>query len=112
VSALANLVTSATRIACAWDGDREVFPGPACTRGRPPPGQISVETARHGRPHLGCLALLQRGDAPARQIIANLPGIRGLEISALAGKEKLIVAGHDPLVADRFQQVGPIIKIA
>ncbi|MBF8288685.1 MAG: MBL fold hydrolase, partial [Candidatus Rokubacteria bacterium] len=29
------------------------------------------------------------------------------------GKEKLIVAGHDPLVADRFQQVEPgIIKIA
>ena len=32
---------------------------------------------------------------------------------ALAGKEKRIVAGHDPLVGDRLKQVEPgIIKIA
>jgi len=34
-------------------------------------------------------------------------------IDALAGKEKLVVAGHDPQVADRFQHMEPgIIKIA
>ena len=49
------------------------------------------------------------------QIITSLPEmLTGFDrIHELAGKEKLIVAGHDPLVADRFKQVGPgIIKIA
>jgi glyoxylase-like metal-dependent hydrolase (beta-lactamase superfamily II) len=49
------------------------------------------------------------------QIITSLPEmLAGFDtIHELAGKEKLIVAGHDPQVADRFKQVGPgIIKIA
>ena len=34
-------------------------------------------------------------------------------IHELAGKEQLIVAGHDPLVARRFKQLEPgIVKIA
>src|SRR5262249_29250620 len=48
------------------------------------------------------------------QIITNLPEmLEGFEtIHALAGKEKLIVAGHDPLVADRFKPVETgVIKI-
>jgi len=49
------------------------------------------------------------------QIITSLPEmLAGFDrVHELAGKEKLIVAGHDPLVADRFKQVEPgIIKIA
>jgi len=49
------------------------------------------------------------------QIITSLPEmLQAFEtIDALAGAEKLIVAGHDPLVADRFKAVEPgIIKIA
>jgi glyoxylase-like metal-dependent hydrolase (beta-lactamase superfamily II) len=49
------------------------------------------------------------------QIITSLPEmLEGFEtIHTLAGKEKLIVAGHDPLVADRFKPMGPgVIKIA
>ena len=49
------------------------------------------------------------------QIITSLPEMLDAfeTIDALAGREKLIVAGHDPLVADRFPQVEPgIIKIA
>ena len=49
------------------------------------------------------------------QIITNLPEmLEGFEtIHTLAGKEKLIVAGHDPLVADRFKPMSPgVIKIA
>jgi hypothetical protein len=34
-------------------------------------------------------------------------------IHALAGATKLIVAGHDPQVAERFKQIEPgIVKIA
>ena len=49
------------------------------------------------------------------QIITSLPEmLEGFEtIYSLAGAEKLIVAGHDPLVADRFKPVAPgVIKIA
>ena len=49
------------------------------------------------------------------QIITSLPEmLAGFDrIHELAGKEKLIVAGHDPLVADRFKVVEPgIVKIA
>jgi hypothetical protein len=40
--------------------------------------------------------------------------LEGFEtIHSLAGAEKLIVAGHDPLVADRFRTISPgVIKIA
>jgi len=49
------------------------------------------------------------------QIITSLPEmLEGFEtIHTLAGKDKLIVAGHDPLVADRFKPIAPgVIKIA
>src|SRR5439155_1725315 len=49
------------------------------------------------------------------QIITSLPEmLEAFEtIHALAGAERLIVAGHDPLVADRFKPVEPgIINIA
>jgi len=48
------------------------------------------------------------------QIITNLPEMLAAfdTIHALAGAEKLIVAGHDPLVNERFTTVEPgIIKI-
>jgi hypothetical protein len=49
------------------------------------------------------------------QIITSLPEMLAAfeTIDRLAGREKLIVAGHDPLVADRFKPVADgIIKIA
>jgi len=49
------------------------------------------------------------------QIITSLPEmLEAFEtIHTLAGAERLIVAGHDPQVAERFQTVEPgIIKIA
>ena len=49
------------------------------------------------------------------QIITNLPEMLTAfdTIDRLAGSAKLIVAGHDPQVADRFKPVEPgIIKIA
>src|SRR5256886_3816599 len=48
------------------------------------------------------------------QIITSLPEMLAAfeTIHALAGAERLIVAGHDPLVADRFKPVEPgIINI-
>jgi hypothetical protein len=49
------------------------------------------------------------------QIITSLPEmLEAFEtIHALAGTERLIVAGHDPQVAERFKPVEPgIIRIA
>ena len=49
------------------------------------------------------------------QIITSLPEMLAAfeRIHELAGPEKLIVAGHDPQVSDRFKQVQPgIVKIA
>jgi glyoxylase-like metal-dependent hydrolase (beta-lactamase superfamily II) len=49
------------------------------------------------------------------QIITNLPEmVQAFEtIHTLAGPGKLIVAGHDPQVAERFKQIEPgIVKIA
>ena len=49
------------------------------------------------------------------QIITSLPEmLTAFEtIRTLAGPQRLIVAGHDPEVADRFKPVEPgIIKIA
>ena len=49
------------------------------------------------------------------QIITNLPEMYAAfeTIDALAGTERLVVAGHDPQVADRFKPAEPgIIKIA
>src|SRR5438132_1051995 len=60
-----------------------------------------------------CDRNLERGQPV--QIITNLPEmLEAFEtIHALAGAEKLIVAGHDPEVAGRFTTIEPgIIKIA
>ena len=49
------------------------------------------------------------------QIITNLPEMLTAfdTIDALAGSTRLVVAGHDPEVADRFTKLEPgIIKIA
>ena len=121
VNALAGLVTLnyANRVRFL-DGDREVFPGLRVHRvGGHTAGLqlVSVETKR-GTVVLTSDASHFYHNVETRQpvqIITNLPEmLEAFEtIHALAGKEKLIVAGHDPLVADRFQQVEPgIIKIA
>jgi hypothetical protein len=49
------------------------------------------------------------------QIITSLPDMLAAfeTIHALAGAERLIVAGHDPAVAERFTVVEPgIVRIA
>jgi glyoxylase-like metal-dependent hydrolase (beta-lactamase superfamily II) len=102
------------------EGDREVLPGITVHRvgGHTAGLQIvSVKTAS------GTVVLTSDASHFYRnvetgqptQIITSLPEmLAGFDtIHALAGREKLIVAGHDPLVADRFKQVEPgIIKIA
>jgi hypothetical protein len=74
------------------------------------------DAARHRGAHVRRLALLsQRRDAPAVQIITSLPEMLTAfdTIDRLAGSTKLVVAGHDPQVAERFKPVEPgIIKIA
>jgi len=121
VNALAGLVTLnyADRVRII-DGDREVLPGIRVHKvgGHTAGLQIvSVQTAR------GTLVLTSDASHFYRnvetgqpvQIITSLPEM--LEafdtIHALAGAEKLIVAGHDPQVAERFKEVEPgIIKLA
>ena len=102
------------------EGDREVLPGITVHRvgGHTAGLQIvSVKTAS------GIVVLTSDASHFYRnvetgqptQIITSLTEmLAGFDtIHALAGKEKLIVAGHDPLVAARFKQVEPgIIKIA
>jgi glyoxylase-like metal-dependent hydrolase (beta-lactamase superfamily II) len=102
------------------DGDREVLPGLRVHRvgGHTAGLQIvSVETAR------GRVVLTSDASHFYRnveryqpvQIITNLPEMLAAfdTIHALAGAEKLIVAGHDPLVADRFKVVEPgVVRIA
>jgi len=121
VNALAGLVTLnyANRIRML-DGDRDVFPGIRVHRvGGHTAGlqMVSVQTAR-GTVVLTSDASHFYHNVEKRQpvqIITSLPEmIEAFEtIHALAGAERLIVAGHDPQVADRFQAVEPgIIKIA
>jgi len=102
------------------DGDHEVLPGIRVHRvgGHTAGLQIvTVQTAR-GTAVLTSDASHFYHNVETRnptQIITNLPEmLEGFEtIHALAGKEKLIVAGHDPLVADRFKPVETgVIKIA
>ena len=102
------------------EGERDVRPGITVHRvGRHTAGLqiVSVKTAS------GTVVLTSDASHFYRnvetgqptQIIASLPEmLAGFDtIHALAGEEKLIMAGHDPLVADRFKQVEPgIIKIA
>jgi len=121
VESLARLVTLnyANRVRIV-DGDREVLPGLRVHRvgGHTAGLQIvSVETAR-GPVILTSDASHFYRNVEKRQpvqIITSLPEmLQAFEtIDALAGAPKLIVAGHDPLVADRFKAVEPgIIKIA
>jgi glyoxylase-like metal-dependent hydrolase (beta-lactamase superfamily II) len=121
VTALAGLVTLnyADRIRIV-DGDREVLPGLRVHRvgGHTAGLQIvSVKTAR------GTVVLTSDASHFYRnvdtgqpvQIITSLPEMLAAfdTIRALAGPERLIVAGHDPAVADRFKRVEPgIIQIA
>ena len=102
------------------DGDREVLPGLRVHRigGHTAGLQIvSVETAR-GRVVLASDASHFYRNVETRQpvqIITSLPEmLQAFEtIHELAGPEKLIVAGHDPQVAERFKVVEPgIVKIA
>jgi glyoxylase-like metal-dependent hydrolase (beta-lactamase superfamily II) len=121
VEALARLVTVnyAGRVRIIH-GDRQVLPGITVHRvgGHTAGLQIvSVETAR-GRVVLTSDAShfyrnVETGQPV--QIITSLPEmLEAFEtIRALAGAERLVVAGHDPQVADRFKPLEPgIIKIA
>ena len=121
VGALARLVTLnyANRVRII-DGDREVLPGIRLHRvgGHTAGLQIvSVQTAR------GPVVLTSDAShfyhnvetGQPVQIITNLPEMLAAfeTIHALAGAERLIVAGHDPQVAERFTPVEPgVIRIA
>jgi glyoxylase-like metal-dependent hydrolase (beta-lactamase superfamily II) len=121
VNALAGLVTLnyANRIRII-EGQREVLPGIVLHRvgGHTAGLQIvSVETAR-GTVVLTSDASHFYRNVEARQpvqIITSLPDMLAAfeTIHALAGAERLIVAGHDPAVAERFTVVEPgIVRIA
>ena len=121
VEQLAKLVTLnyATRLKII-DGDREVLPGITVHRvgGHTAGLQIvTVKTAR-GPVVLTSDASHFYHNVETRQpvqIITSLPEmVEAFEtIYRLAGAEKLIVAGHDPQVAERFTVVEPgIIRIA
>jgi glyoxylase-like metal-dependent hydrolase (beta-lactamase superfamily II) len=121
VEALADLVALnyAGRLRLV-DGDREVLPGIRLHRvgGHTAGLQIvSVRTAR-GPVVLASDASHFYRNVETRQpvqIITSLPEMLAAfeTIDALAGPGRLIVAGHDPEVADRFEPVEPgIIRIA
>ena len=121
VNALAGLVTLnyANRVRII-DGDREVLPGIRVHRvgGHTAGLQIvSVETAR-GTVVLTSDASHFYHNVETRQpvqIITSLPEMLDAfeTIDTLAGATRLVVAGHDPQVAERFTVMEPgIIKIA
>ncbi len=119
--ALARLVTLnyANRVRIV-DGDREVLPGVSVHRvgGHTAGLQIVTVETRRGPVVLTSDASHFYRNVETRQpvqIITSLPEmLQAFEtIHELAGAERLIVAGHDPEVADRFKPVEPgIIKIA
>lgn len=121
VDALARLVTLnyANRVRIV-DGDREVLPGVSVHRvgGHTAGLQIVTVETRRGPVVLTSDASHFYRNVETRQpvqIITSLPEmLQAFEtIHELAGAERLIVAGHDPEVADRFKPVEPgIIKIA
>ncbi len=121
VGALARLVTLnyANRVRII-DGDREVLPGLRVHRvgGHTAGLQIVTVETEHGTVVLTSDASHFYRNVETRQpvqIITSLPEMLAAfeTIVALAGAERLIVAGHDPEVADRFKPVEPgIIKIA
>ena len=121
VESLAHLVTLnyGNRVH-ALDGDHEVAPGITLHRvGGHTAGMqiVTVKTAR-GTVVLTSDASHFYHNVETRQpvqIMTSLPEmLTGFEtIHRLAGAEKLIVAGHDPQVSDRFKAVEPgIIRIA
>jgi glyoxylase-like metal-dependent hydrolase (beta-lactamase superfamily II) len=121
VESLAHLVTLnyGNRVH-ALDGDHEVAPGLHLYRvGGHTAGMqiVTVKTAR-GTVVLTSDASHFYHNVETRQpvqIMTSLPEmLTGFDtIHRLAGAEKLIVAGHDPQVSDRFKTVEPgIIKIA
>jgi glyoxylase-like metal-dependent hydrolase (beta-lactamase superfamily II) len=119
--ALARLVTLnyADRVRMI-DGDREVLPGIKVHRvgGHTAGLQIvTVQTARGTVVLTSDAAHFYRNVEKRQpvQIITDLPEMLAAfeTIEALAGAERLIVAGHDPQVADRFTPVDSgIIRIA
>jgi glyoxylase-like metal-dependent hydrolase (beta-lactamase superfamily II) len=120
VNALAGLVTLnyANRIRII-EGQREVLPGIVLHRvgGHTAGLQIVTVQTRRGPVVLTSDAShfyrnVETGQPV--QIITSLPEMLTAfdTIHALAGPQKLIVAGHDPAVADRFKPVEPgIIQI-
>jgi len=121
VNALAGLVTLnyGNRIRIV-DGDQDVLPGIRVHRVGGHTAGLQIVTVKSAR---GTVVLTSDASHFYRnvetrqpvQIITNLPEmLEAFEtIHALAGAEKLIVAGHDPEVAGRFTTVEPgIIKIA
>jgi glyoxylase-like metal-dependent hydrolase (beta-lactamase superfamily II) len=121
VESLSRLVTLtyANRVRIV-EGDQEVLPGIRVHRvgGHTAGLQIvSVETAR-GPVVLTSDASHFYRNVETRQpvqIVTSLPEMLAAfeTIHALAGAQRLIVAGHDPQVAERFTTVEPgIIKIA
>jgi glyoxylase-like metal-dependent hydrolase (beta-lactamase superfamily II) len=121
VDALARLVTLnyADRVRII-DGDQQVCPGVRVHRVGGHTAGLQIVTVQTAR---GTVVLTSDASHFYRnvekrqpvQIITSLPEmLTAFEtIDALAGAERLIVAGHDPEVADRFTAVEPgIIKIA
>ena len=119
--ALAQLVTLnyANRVRII-EGDREVLPELRVHRVGGHTAGLQIVTARTSR---GTVVLTSDASHFYRnvetrqpvQIITSLPEMLAAfeKIHTLAGAERLIVAGHDPEVADRFERVEPgIIKIA
>jgi glyoxylase-like metal-dependent hydrolase (beta-lactamase superfamily II) len=102
------------------EGDHDVLPGIRVHRVGGHTAGLQIVTVRTAR---GTVVLTSDASHFYRnvetrqpvQIITNLPEmLAGFEtIHALAGAERLIVAGHDPAVAERFEAVEPgIIKLA
>jgi glyoxylase-like metal-dependent hydrolase (beta-lactamase superfamily II) len=121
VDSLANLVTlnygNRVRI---LDGDGDVAPGVRVHRVGGHTAGLQIVTVQTAR---GTVVLTSDASHFYRnvetrqpvQIMTSLPEmLTAFEtIDALAGAERLIVAGHDPQVSDRFKTVEPgIIKIA
>ena len=121
VGALAGLVTLnyANRVRIL-EGDREVLPGINVYRVGGHTAGLQIVTVATAR---GTVVLTSDASHFYRnvetrqpvQISTNLPEMLAAfeTIHALAGPQRLIVAGHDPQVAERFKPMEPgIIKIA
>jgi glyoxylase-like metal-dependent hydrolase (beta-lactamase superfamily II) len=121
VGALAHLVelTYAERVRMV-DGDREVLPGLRVHRVGGHTAGLQIVTVATAR---GTVVLTSDASHFYRnvetrqpvQIVTSMPDMLAAfeTIHALAGAERLVVAGHDPAVAERFDEEEPgIIRIA